>query len=584
MEELIRSIAAMNAGKGRGISAGRTAGPSMPLLVSGAAMFLFAMLLGSYSPFEGVSPFGAAAVFAAWYMGLDPYSACLGAVLGYFLGGEPACAISCLALGFGIWAADTFIKPGRVYRLLLAFSASVVLNLVTGLVFRKNLLLFAASSTVSVLGAVVIGQGLRSLRGLAAGRALPDQDMLTLFALAGLVSLSFGRLSILGQSPAVIFSCLVSLFLSARLGMGAVGAAAAVGAGHALATGEDMHFIAVMAAVTLAASSFRGLGKWAVLAAFAGASCFITAFVGGNGVIGYIECGAACLLFALIPQRLLMRGGDTGLKTDPRLSRLSYRVAALSEVLSELSRVEGGDEGVLLGNIADSLRRSLNARSGTYKKRFEARCAGVSRGKQPGSPSGDSFLIREFEGKLLVALSDGMGSGERAKKESSAAVAMLSDLLKVGFTLEGAAECVNGSLARRGTGDMYATLDALLVDLEGGSALITKHGAPPSAVIRGGRTSLITAEALPVGIISGARGSKKALELSPGDFVVMMTDGVSDALEPALTGVLRELARGGDISPEELARALLNEALERGASDDATVVAVRMESVTRKSR
>lgn len=582
MEEFLRS---MTLDKGSYAdfdeAGGNKAGITFSVLVSDVLLFLFSMLLASYSPFEGVSPFGHAAVFAAWYMGLDPYSSCLGAVIGYFLAHDYACAVSCIALGVGIWCANTFWKPRRVYRLPAAFAAAAIFNASAGLIFRKNAILLAASATVSVLGAVVIGRGLKAIRGAVTGRRITEGEIVTLSALFGMISLSLGKTDVFGQSPAVIFSCLVSMLAANRLGMSAVATAAALGAGHALAAGADMHFVAVMAAVAFAAASFRPLGKWGVMAAFAGASCFITAFVGGNGVVGYIECLIACGLFALIPAKLYMKKADA--KADPRLSKLQYRVAAMSEVLAELSRVDGGDEGVMLKNISSSLKRSLNANTDHKKQRMAVSFGSATRGKNAGAASGDSFAVREIDGGVLIALSDGMGSGEAAKKESSAAVAMLSDLMKVGFSLEDAADCVNSSLAKRGFGDMYATLDAFFIDLSDGSSVLSKHGAPPSFVVHGTNASKVSSEALPVGVIRGAQGSKKSFELEPGDAVVMMTDGVSDALGDAAGMTVTRLVCES-ASAKASAEAILGTALADGASDDMTVVVAKIRGVTRKSR
>ena len=580
MEEFIRSITLE---RGRSEDSSGPFRVTFSMLLSDAALLLFSLLLGSYSPFDGVSPFGAACVLAAWYSGLDPYSACIGAVIGYFISGNYAYGSACLLMGFGILFANSFWKIRRIFRLLLAFSAEALLNAVFALIFGKNVLLFVGSSTVSVLGAVVIGNGLRSLRSVVGGRTASDAEFMTLAALAGLISLSLGKLSVFGQSPAVIFSCVCALFSAYRLGMPAVAASVAVGAGHALAVGGDMHFIAVIAAVTLVAASVRSLGKWAVLLAFALSSVFIALMLEGNGVIGYWECGAACLIFAAVPKKLYMKKAESACPRDPRYSRLQYRVASLSEVLSELARVCGGEEGRLLGGISGSLKRSLSAGIGDGARRISVDCRAAAGGKHGSASSGDSYAVRELDGSLLIALSDGMGSGEAAKKESRAAVALLSDLMKVGFSLEDAAGCVNSLLARRSSGDMYATLDVLLVDLSDGTAHIKKHGAPESMILRGGKPILLGAEALPVGVLSDAAGDVRSIALSPGDRVVMMSDGVSDALGEELVPSVEEImSRHPDAS--RAAEALLKAASEGGAEDDMTVIVANIDGVTRKSR
>ena len=64
---------------------------SLRQLILDSLLFFMSMLLGSYAPFEGVSPFGTACVMAAWFIGLNPYFACMGAAAGYLLSGSYIC-------------------------------------------------------------------------------------------------------------------------------------------------------------------------------------------------------------------------------------------------------------------------------------------------------------------------------------------------------------------------------------------------------------------------------------------------------------------------------------------------------------
>ncbi len=77
--------------------------------------------------------------------------------------------------------------------------------------------------------------------------------------------------------------------------------------------------------------------------------------------------------------------------------------------------------------------------------------------------SGDSFSTVELgNGKFAVALSDGMGNGERAKMESSTALTILQQLLQSGMDEELAIKSVNSVLLLRSTEEMFATIDVAL--------------------------------------------------------------------------------------------------------------------------
>ena len=78
---------------------------------------------------------------------------------------------------------------------------------------------------------------------------------------------------------------------------------------------------------------------------------------------------------------------------------------------------------------------------------------------------------------------------------------------------------------------IHISLDVLLLDLSTCRARFLKQGAPPSYILRKGRVYTIHAETLPVGILpEAAPVCPQDAQLMRGDAVVMMTDGLGDAL------------------------------------------------------
>jgi hypothetical protein len=77
---------------------------------------------------------------------------------------------------------------------------------------------------------------------------------------------------------------------------------------------------------------------------------------------------------------------------------------------------------------------------------------------RPGrETSGDSCLVRELgDGRLLLALSDGMGSGPRAALQSATAVTLLERLLQAAFPPETAVRMVNATLLLRAPDEAFA--------------------------------------------------------------------------------------------------------------------------------
>lgn len=205
--------------------------------------------------------------------------------------------------------------------------------------------------------------------------------------------------------------------------------------------------------------------------------------------------------------------------------------------------------------------------------RADAVCSALP--ADPDHPCGDSCLIRQLSGgRLFVALSDGMGSGEAAAEESLRVTTLMHSLVSAGMPRELAASTVNGVLLSRGGEELFATADMLLIDLETGRAEFTKLAASRSYIVRGDEVLTVEGGRLPLGILDEVRPGVINTRLRRGDAVFMMTDGVSDALnEPVLSDLMRSAVRA---APKSMAEVLINAAAARapGRRDDMTAVCV----------
>jgi stage II sporulation protein E len=198
--------------------------------------------------------------------------------------------------------------------------------------------------------------------------------------------------------------------------------------------------------------------------------------------------------------------------------------------------------------------------------------------------SGDSFSTLELgNGKFAVALSDGMGNGERARAESSAALSILQQLLQSGMDERLAIKSVNSVLMLRSSDEMYATVDVALIDLYNAHTTFLKIGSAPSFVKRGRDVFPVKANNLPVGIIQEIDIDLISLQLLPGDILVMMTDGIYDAPGHAVNKELwmkRVLSEIDAEVPQDFADILLERMVRYHHGeiyDDMTVVVARVE-------
>lgn len=157
---------------------------------------------------------------------------------------------------------------------------------------------------------------------------------------------------------------------------------------------------------------------------------------------------------------------------------------------------------------------------------------GIARVKKDGAAiSGDNFSFLELErGELLLGLSDGMGSGSMACKESEMVLDLMERFVEAGFTVETAIRMMNSAMVMKGEEDLYSTMDLCRINLYTGAASFYKIGAAATFLKQGETTDCIRSESLPVGVEMQMEIEKQERTLKNGDFVVMVTDGVLEYL------------------------------------------------------
>ncbi len=202
-----------------------------------------------------------------------------------------------------------------------------------------------------------------------------------------------------------------------------------------------------------------------------------------------------------------------------------------------------------------------------------------------GETCGDTAWFGDLQdGRFLVALSDGMGHGDKAALSSRQTVELLRLCLDAGYSRPQTLAAVNGMLLLGGCGERFATADVLTIDLWQGQASLDKLGAAPSWLYQQGMLTRLTGDALPLGIVEEIDPNANALRLSEGDVLLLLTDGVEDAFATpdALEDAIRDALCLA--SPEEAAKALLDSAFLADASrrrDDQSAVVVRLTRVQR---
>ena len=211
------------------------------------------------------------------------------------------------------------------------------------------------------------------------------------------------------------------------------------------------------------------------------------------------------------------------------------------------------------------------------KPRFDAAFGIAARPKQGEARSGDTHsILRIDERRFLVALSDGMGSGENARDVSARTLSLLESFYKAKMPSETVLSTVN-SLIAFSSEETFSCLDLAAVNLDTGCADVVKIGSPAGFLLSGDELKILEGESLPIGMLEAVHPATMRVTLKEEDFLVFMSDGVTAAFG-SLADLCEFLSGQHPLNPQALAENVLSSALSRaeGSDDDMTVLAVKL--------
>lgn len=194
--------------------------------------------------------------------------------------------------------------------------------------------------------------------------------------------------------------------------------------------------------------------------------------------------------------------------------------------------------------------------------------------------SGDNYTFFETgAGNQTAILSDGMGSGEKACADSTMVVELMQKFLEAGFQVETAIQMINSSLVSGEENANMSTLDLCSIDLYSGECRFVKVGSASSYIKRQHLVDRISAGNLPMGIFQKPDMEIISRRLMDGDYVIMLSDGILDALSQGIgEEMLTEIIGNSDLkNPGEIANFILNFCIHqcRGhIRDDMTVMVI----------
>lgn len=187
------------------------------------------------------------------------------------------------------------------------------------------------------------------------------------------------------------------------------------------------------------------------------------------------------------------------------------------------------------------------------------------------------------EGKDVLMISDGMGSGPKAKKESEFTVSLVKEVLESGFGRDFATGLVRYMMLAERENDVYATVDLCVVDRIRKEAEFVKLGAGASYLCTPGKgIKVIRGESsnMEETFLKSPRAVKE--EVQKGDVIILASDGVSEAAGEGMTSddwLIPLIEESCNEAPKVIGERIANKAVMVGGGkvrDDITVTVAKV--------
>lgn len=195
--------------------------------------------------------------------------------------------------------------------------------------------------------------------------------------------------------------------------------------------------------------------------------------------------------------------------------------------------------------------------------------------------SGDNLLVNEeLEGRSLIMLCDGMGSGENAYRTSFNMMETINDMARIGIEKERAIDIAN-LFSIYNNKEESVCIDIADIDLKKSRVEFIKVGAAASFIKHKDYVEIIQAKTLPAGILDEVDIGRVTCKLEKNDFIIMISDGVSDSrreLKEKNQWIKEFLESREWINPEDIANELKEKAIENysgKAKDDISVIVAK---------
>lgn len=243
-----------------------------------------------------------------------------------------------------------------------------------------------------------------------------------------------------------------------------------------------------------------------------------------------------------------------------------------------------GGVSKVISSLADDIKTEEKPKKSNQKYKLIIGSAETTKNKS--EMSGDSNAKTKLhDGKYMIAISDGMGSGEKAKKSSSTVIQMLERLLTTGFDNDVSIGLINSAVNLNSNEETYATIDISIIDLSNGNIEFVKNGACPTFIKSNKKVETINAVSFPAGVLDKIDLVVYDKDLKEKDIIIMCSDGILESNTEYKNKELwlKELIENLQTEDvQKIADIILQEAIDNGfgiAKDDMTVIVAKLVSI-----
>ena len=270
----------------------------------------------------------------------------------------------------------------------------------------------------------------------------------------------------------------------------------------------------------------------------------------------------------------------------------TYRINKLNLVWKQkeanhkktLANQLGGVSKVISSIATDMQEKKQEEKKPEMKYKIQISSAKAT--KNNSEISGDTSIQTSLhDGKFVMALSDGMGSGARAKKSSSTVIKMLKRLLTTGFDKDISIGLINSSVNLNSDSETYASIDVSVIDRTTGNIEFIKNGACPTFIKSKNNVDVIKAISLPAGIVQDLDLVVYDKDLKGGEIIVMCSDGILESNTELVNKEIwvKEILENIETDDiQKIAEILLQEAIDNGygiAKDDMTILIAKIDKI-----